>query len=94
MKKILLFGGLLLVIIGLHAHGACLLKNIEMETSCTGAAADIKKSQDNKDLNTDYKMLEESYKIPSISIPNSNHNGFPIINQNQGCLYGICNPWR
>ena len=92
MKKILLLSGLVLLVIGLHAHGACLLKNIEKEANCTGAAAPIKDKYNNKDSTIDYEKLEENYSIPSISSPNSKHNGFPILNPNQGCIYGLCQP--
>lgn len=92
MKKILLFSGLILLIIGLNAHGACLIKNLKLEQSCTGGASNLDSSIDidsAKEKN-DKSELKKEYQIPTMSVPTQYKNGFPILNQN--CMPGGCLP--
>lgn len=99
MKKILLFGLLGLVIIGLQAHGACLIENIKTKEACTGGASGINNSPSailedeysNSDV-SDKKYLEDMYQIPTIAVPSSMRNGFPILNPAANCMYGMCQP--
>lgn len=98
MKKILLFGVLGLVIIGLHAHGACVLENIKNKEACTGGASGLDNRAQISDLNAineksmDKQNLENTYQIPNLSIPSSRKNGFPILNPSSNCMFGMCQP--
>ena len=97
MKKILLFGILGLIIIGLNAHGACVIENMKYKEACTGGASGINNSPnsaetDDIDSTSDRKQLENMYKIPTLSVPSSQRNGFPILNPAANCMFGMCQP--
>lgn len=89
MKKIIICSVLSLMTINMNAFGVCSLeKIIEKQEFCSGAAAPVNESE--KQEKTNYEELKNIYTIPTISLPNSYQNGFPIINPNQGCPFGIC----
>lgn len=90
MKKILFLIALLFVIIELNAHGACLIENLKIKSTCSGGAAPIKIPENQDKENTDYKELQKMYQVPTMSLPNSYKNNFPMLNQN--CTLGTCFP--
>ena len=95
MKKILLFSLLFLFLINLRVYGACPLKDIiNGNSSCTGGASVINNavlpSSENK-IPTN-NNLNKDYQIPTMAVPSSYQNNFPIINPNQGCPFGTCLP--
>lgn len=92
MKKILLLAVLILVIIELNAHGACLIENLKIKSECTGGASAINPPQENsQQKEQSYKKeLENMYQIPAMALPSSYKNNFPMLNQN--CMFGNCFP--
>ncbi len=92
MKKILFLAGFILLIIELNAHGACLIENLKVKSTCTGGASAIKipkELKNDKDFSSK-KELENMYQIPTMATPYSYQNNFPMLNQN--CMYGACFP--
>ena len=96
MKKILLLGGLILLLVELQAHGACLVENLKKQEACTGGASGIDNSTNQNSLQfkdqTNYKELEKMYQIPTISTPTQMHNNFPMLNPTTNCMFGMCQP--
>jgi len=89
MKKIVICTILSLVSINLGSFGACSIEKLKTEEYCSGAAAPANINENNI-KNSDKENLRQMYKIPSISVPSSYHNGFPILNPNEGCPFGTC----
>ena len=91
MKKILLLTALVLAVIELNVHGACLIENLKIRSECTGGASPVKipqeTQQDNQKID---KNLENMYQIPTMALPDSYKNNFPMLNQN--CMFGTCFP--
>ena len=97
MKKILFLGILGLIVIGLNAHGACVLENMRYKEACTGGASGINNTPQNPNFRllneeSERKHLESMYQIPTISAPSSMKNGFPILNPSANCMFGMCQP--
>lgn len=92
MKKILLLAVLVLAIIELNAHGACLIENLKMKTQCTGGASAINPPAETQVQKEESfkKESENMYQIPTMALPDSYKNNFPMLNQN--CMYGTCFP--
>lgn len=94
MKKILLFGGLILLLVELQTHGACLVEKLQQKETCTGAAAGIDNSANQNSYQyrneSNYNQLKKMYQIPTMSVPFNYSNGFPALNQN--CMFGACFP--
>ena len=92
MKKTLLLAALVLAVIELNAYGACLIENLKMKSECTGGASPINPKQENpQQKEQSYKKeLENMYQIPTMALPNSYKNNFPMLNQN--CVFGNCFP--
>lgn len=92
MKKILFLLILVLVLFELNAHGACLIENLKIKSTCTGGASDIRNPEEPKQNNDNFdrKDLENIYQIPTMALPESYKNDFPMLNQN--CMYGACFP--
>ena len=92
MKKILFIAAFLLAIIELNSHGACLIENLKIKSECTGAASPVNLPDDlKKNYEQSYqKELENMYQIPTMALPESYKNDFPMLNQN--CMFGTCFP--
>ena len=92
MKKILFFAALIFILVELNAHGAYLIENLKIKSTCTGGASGINSSENKPDESTyqDKKDLEKYYQIPTMSFPDVNKNNFPMLNQN--CMFGLCIP--
>ena len=91
MKKILFIAALLLAVVELNAHGACLIENLKMKSECTGGASFVKiPQQDEEKENARKKEIENMYQIPAMAVPYSYKDNFPMLNQN--CMFGACFP--
>lgn len=90
MKKIFILLLFALIITALHSHGACLLKDIKKQNTCSGAAAPVT-PENEINSQSDKQELQKMYQIPTMAIPKNYNNDFPVLNQN--CtLYGGCFP--
>ena len=91
MKKILFIAALLLAVVELNAHGACLIENLKMKSECTGGASSVKiPQQDEEKENARKKEIENMYSVPTMAVPYSYKDNFPMLNQN--CMFGACFP--
>ena len=91
MKKILFLAALVLAVIELNVHGACLIDNLKIKSECTGGASPVKNPQETEPDNKKFdKNLENMYQIPTMALPDSYKNNFPMLNQN--CTFGACFP--
>lgn len=91
MKKFIILSLVALVVTALHANGACLLKDIQKEQSCTGGASQIPDADNSEQLEETQKdTLKQMYQIPTMSYPVPMKNGFPVLNQT--CMFGVCFP--
>ncbi len=89
MKKMVICTILSLISINLSSFGACSIEKLKTQEYCSGAAAPVKIEE--RDIqNSNINNLKNLYQIPTIAVPNSYHNGFPIINPNEGCPFGTC----
>lgn len=90
MKKILILAALIFAAIELNAHGACLIENLKIKSTCTGGASDITIPDELKPEQgySSKKELEKMYQIPTMAVPNNLRDNFPMLNQN--CMFGAC----
>ena len=91
MKRFIILSLIAFFAVALHANGACLLKDIRKEQSCTGGASQIPDADKSEQLNTTQTdTLKQMYQIPTMSLPMQYKFGFPALNQN--CMFGACFP--
>lgn len=91
MKKILFIVALLFTLVELNAHGACLIENLKIKSTCTGGASKIEPEEKIQPADeTDKKELQKYYQPPTMSYPDIYKNNFPMLNQN--CMFGTCFP--
>ena len=91
MKKILLLAVLVLSVAELSSYGACLIDNLKVKSECTGGASSVKISrQDEEKESAQRKEIENMYQIPTMAVPYSYRDNFPVLNQN--CMFGACFP--
>lgn len=94
MKKISVVF-ILLLSTSLCAYSACLIEKLEKNKTCTGAAVNINDIEENelyKKQQSDKEELQRMYQIPTMSLPSSLNNGFPILNPSVNCMFGVCTP--
>ena len=94
MKKILILSAIAFYTLNVSSYGACKINNLQTDNICTGGASGIN-IQDNgtsKQIQSNKEDLIRMYQIPTLSLPSSMKNGFPILNPAANCAFGMCQP--